>query len=58
MILFLKAKAQTVTAGEEATRVRAWEAASREGMNVSVIWVEGDQTYAFIQVINPGNSML
>jgi hypothetical protein len=50
MILFLKKKA---------TGKVEWEPASSwGGMNVSVLWIEGDRAYAFIQMINPGPSLL
>ena len=53
MVLFLRQRPKAGAAG-----VRAWEPASRDGINVSVLWVEGGKAYAFVQVINPGDSIL
>ncbi len=62
MILFLKKKAEvpeTSTDLENKSQTSdQWEPASREGINVSVLWIEGDQSFAFIQVMNPGDSIL
>ena len=62
MILFLKKKAEapeTSTNLEDKSRASdQWEPASREGINVSVLWIEGDHAFAFIQVMNPGDSIL
>jgi hypothetical protein len=59
MILFLKEKPRAKSEEDESVRVRSWASANRWGdMNVSVLWVEGGQTYAFIQVMNPGDSLL
>lgn len=58
MVLFLKEKPRAKAEGGEAARGRVWEPADRGGVNVSVLWVEGDKTYAFIQVMNPGDSIL
>ena len=61
MILFLKKKDQS----PDKSPIRAnnsqpldqWEPAS-QNINVSVLWIEGDQSFAFIQVMNPGDSIL
>jgi len=62
MILFLKKKAgapETSTNRENKSQTSdQWEPASREGINVSVLWIEGDQSFAFIQLMNPGDSIL
>lgn len=58
MILFLKEKPRGESVGKEAARGRVWEPASSAGVNVSALWVEGDTTYAFIQVMNPGPTVL
>ena len=50
MILFLKS---------DLRGGRSWQAAMRfGGMKVSTVWVEGENTYTFTQVINPGPSVL
>ena len=62
MILFLKKKAEapeiSTNSANKTQTSDQWEPASREGINVSVLWVEGDQSFAFIQVMNPGDSIL
>ena len=61
MILFLKRKPQLANAKGSVVNAKSsnvWEPASDEGMNVSVIWIEGEQSFAFIQLINPGDSLL
>jgi hypothetical protein len=58
MVLFLKEKPRAQTEGDEAARGRVWEPAGNGGVNVSALWVEGDKTYAFIQVMNPGDTIL
>jgi hypothetical protein len=59
MVLFLKEKPRAKTEGEESVRDRSWASANQwGGMDVSVLWVEGEKTYAFIQVMNPGASIL
>ncbi len=51
MILFVK---QQIIAGE-----KKWEAAVKwGGMQVSTAWIEDGKVYAFIQVVNPGDSVL
>ena len=52
MILFLKRK---LSNSEELE----WEPGNWMGsMKASVVWIEGDQLWSFIQVMNPGPSML
>lgn len=59
MVLFLKEKPHAKTEGDESARIRSWDSANRwGGMNVSALWIEGETTYAFIQVMNPGPSIL
>ena len=60
MILFLKKSPATQTRRFQADpKGRMWEPASLEKeMNVSVIWLEGDRSFAFIQWMNPGPSEL
>jgi hypothetical protein len=59
MVLFLKEKPKAEGEDADSARVRSWEPAGRRGgMNVSVLWVEGDQTHGFVQVMNPGDSIL
>src|SRR5215213_2001906 len=58
MVLFLKERPRAQAEGDEAARGRVWEPASSGGVNVSALWVEGDKTYAFIQVMNPGDTIL
>ncbi len=62
MILFLKRKTQlsNVSAKESNAKLpTVWEAASYEKeINVSVVWLEGEKSFAFIQVVNPGDSIL
>jgi hypothetical protein len=62
MILFVKKKAEapeTSTNHENKSQTSdQWEPASREGISVSVLWIEADQSFAFIQVMNPGDSIL
>ena len=53
MVLFLREK-EAGAAG----RNRWMGASSYGGMQVSVVWVEEDETYAFIQQVNPGDSLL
>jgi len=53
MVLFLREKEAGAAGGSQ------WMGASSYGgMEVSVVWVENDETYAFIQQINPGDSLL
>lgn len=59
MILFLCRG--TPPAGTEPSRAQPepWQPAARfGGMKVSIVWVEADMTYAFMQLINPGPSLL
>jgi hypothetical protein len=62
MILFLRKLDRPVeTLNEPVDKSHGsdrWEPASRQGMNVSVLWIEGGQSFAFIQVMNPGDSIL
>jgi len=63
MILFLKKKDRPAEASNDPSRglqiEYQWEpAANWGGMNVSVLWIEGEQSFAFIQVMNPGDSLL
>ena len=53
MVLFLRE-----TKADGAERSRWMGASSTSGMNVSVVWIEKDESYAFIQQINPGDSLL
>lgn len=62
MILFLKR--QTTPAANknqidnDAISSITWRPADDAGFNVSVVWVEGTDTYAFQQLMNPGPSLL
>ncbi|HLX64286.1 MAG TPA: hypothetical protein VKX17_23640 [Planctomycetota bacterium] len=60
MILFLKKKANAANAAKGADQPHdSWEGASFwKQISVSVVWVEGKQTYTFQQLINPGPSEL
>jgi hypothetical protein len=62
MILFLKKKAESsefpTDRENQSQNLEQWEPASRQGINVSVLWIEGDKPFAFIQVMNPGDSIL
>lgn len=50
MILFLRANPKSKT---------IWESADfYKDFKTSVLWIEGEQTFAFIQTMNPGNSVL
>lgn len=52
LILFLKRKPSN-------SQEPQWEPGNRMGsMKASTVWVEGDQLWSFIQVINPGPSIL
>lgn len=66
MILFLKKKEQSPEASTNSAgslqapgnALDLWEPASRDGINVSVLWIEEGRAFAFIQVMNPGDSIL
>jgi hypothetical protein len=62
MILFLKKKDQSsetsTNSPNNSQTSDHWDPAAREGINVSVLWIEVDQCFAFIQVMNPGDSIL
>ena len=63
MILFLKKKDQSpeksTNSANKSQRSDHWAPASWwQSINVSVLWIEGDQSFAFIQVMNPGDSIL
>ena len=62
MILFLKEKERSAAIAHAASRdvhvERQWEPASREGITWSVLWLEGEESFAFIQIMNPGPSLL
>ena len=57
MILFLK-RASAQPANQETVRIR-WEPAGLfHTIEVSVVWVEGEASYSFVQWANPGPSLL
>ena len=62
MILFLKEKERSAaiahTASGDVPVERQWEPASGEGITWSVLWLEDKQPFAFIQIMNPGPSLL
>lgn len=62
MILFLKRKIQSRNSSAKESKAKlssVWEAASYEKeMNVSVVWLEEEKSFAFIQIVNPGDSIL
>ena len=62
IILFLKKKEQSAAIAPPASRdvpvERQWEPASGEGITWSVVWLEDEQPFAFIQIMNPGPSLL
>ena len=62
MILFLKKESEPVGNRRETYHDAAskfgWAPADKAGINVSVVWVEADQTFAFLQLMNPGPSLL
>jgi hypothetical protein len=62
MILFLKKKEPSSEPSNNNTKISQapdrWEPASQDGFNVSVLWIEGDQAFAFVQLMNPGPSLL
>jgi hypothetical protein len=62
MILFLKKKDQvqqiSSNSPNNSQTSDQWDPAASGGMNVSVLWIERDQSFAFIQVMNPGDSIL
>ena len=62
MILFLKQKersAETAPAARRDTPVdHQWEPASTSGITWSVVWIEGGEPFAFMQIMNPGPSLL
>lgn len=64
MVLFLRRDSHAPTRQvEDGTALPAssikWKSASfYDEMNVSVVWIERGQTFAFVQVINPGPSLL
>src|ERR1700739_2205491 len=53
MILFLKKQE-----GSDAGTPMKWEPASRGGMKVSVLWIDGGKAFCFQQRMNPGPSEL
>ena len=53
MVLFLKAAKE-----KNSPRERIWHPAAPEGVNVSVAWISNGHVYAFVQVMNPGPSVL
>jgi len=58
MILFLKRSAK-VSEEDNQSKPDHWQPASVfEEMRVSVVWIEQENVYAFIQVSNPGPSIL
>jgi hypothetical protein len=57
MILFLK-RASSQPENQETARIR-WEPAGVfKTFDVAVVWVEGPTSYSFVQVMNPGPSLL
>ena len=59
MILFLRRSPRRTGKGQPPPGPATWYPASQfGGMKVSVVWVEGETTYAFTQVMNPGPSIL
>lgn len=63
MILFLKKKSQPFFEEEEGSQLNTdsslWSTALLWGtIKTSVVWIEGNQSYAFRQLINPGPSRL
>lgn len=58
MILFLT-KANTVAAAPWGDRHNVvWQTAGDEGVKHSLIWIEGDRSFAFVQFSSPGSSQL
>lgn len=59
MILFLRRGSPRTGKEEPPSGPAIWQPASLfGGMKVSVVWIEGETTYAFTQVMNPGPSIL
>jgi len=61
MILFLKRKGPTTKTGDaqRETTSPVWRVANLfDEMNASVVWLEGDKSFAFHQFMNPGPSEL
>ncbi|HEX3473320.1 MAG TPA: hypothetical protein VHT28_19220 [Silvibacterium sp.] len=61
MILFLKNNTdeRAPANGTGETEGRVWKPSNMLGsMKASVVWIDGDQSYCFIQLLNPGPSVL
>ena len=60
MILFLQSSEEIPTKnGTDKTGRHLWKPADLFGeMKTSVLWIDGSQVYCFIQLMNPGPSVL
>ncbi|HDZ39334.1 MAG TPA: hypothetical protein ENH62_13830 [Marinobacter sp.] len=58
MVLFLKRATPVAAKGKQPEPVRWAPTSLFGGMHVSVVWIERGKTYSFVQIMNPGPSML
>jgi len=59
MVLFLKSRGQGPREGTGEAVGRGWDAADLlDDMNASVVWIDASRLYCFMQIRNPGPSVL